>query len=68
MKRCASYNQRRRFIYALRVAPKPYSKRYGSYDRRGRIKKRVSIDDRPAVVGRRTPIGNWESDAVIGKG
>ena len=52
----------------LRVASKPYRKRYGSYDRRGKIKGRVSIDDRPAVVDRGNRIGDWEGDTVIGNG
>ncbi len=52
----------------LRVASKPYRKRYGSYDRRGQIKNRVGIDDRPAVVDRGNRIGDWEGDTVIGKG
>ena len=52
----------------LRVASKPYRKRYGHYDRRGKIKNRVSIDERPAVVDRRNRIGDWEGDTVIGKG
>lgn len=52
----------------LRIASKPYRKRYGSYDRRGKIKNRVSIDDRPAVVDRGNRIGDWEGDTVIGKG
>jgi IS30 family transposase len=52
----------------LRVASKPYRKRYGSYDRRGKIKGRVSIDNRPAVVDRGNRIGDWEGDTIIGKG
>lgn len=52
----------------LRVASKPYRKRYGSYDRRGKIKNRVSIDDRPAIVDRGGRIGDWEGDTIIGKG
>jgi transposase, IS30 family len=42
-------------------------KRYGSYNRRGQIIDRISIDDRPAVVDRRSRIGDWELDTVIGK-
>lgn len=42
-------------------------KRCGSNDRRGQIKGRVSIDDRPAVVDERSRIGDWEADTVIGK-
>ncbi|MGK0404118.1 MAG: IS30 family transposase [Alcanivorax borkumensis] len=52
----------------LRVASKPYRKRYGSNDRRGKIKNRVSIDERPAVVDRCNRVGDWEGDTVIGKG
>lgn len=52
----------------LRIASKPYRKRYGYYDRRGRIKNRVDIDERPAIVDRRTRIGDWEGDTVMGKG
>lgn len=52
----------------LRVASKPYRKRYGSNDRRGKIKNRVSIDERPAVVDRGNRVGDWEGDTVIGKG
>lgn len=52
----------------LRVASKPYRKCYGHYDRRGRIKNRVDIDERPAVVERRSRIGDWEGDTVLGKG
>ena len=46
---------------------KPRRKRYGSYDRRGQIRDRVSIDERPAIVERRERIGDWEADTVIGK-
>lgn len=41
-------------------------KRYGSHDRRGLIADRVSIDERPAVVDKRSRIGDWEIDTVIG--
>jgi len=43
-------------------------KRYGSYDRRGRIRNRVSIDQRPAIVDTRQRLGDWEVDTIIGKG
>lgn len=52
----------------LRVASKPYRKRYGSNDRHGKIKNRVSIDERPTVVDRGNRVGDWEGDTVIGKG
>jgi IS30 family transposase len=43
-------------------------KRYGGYDRRGKLKNRVSIDQRPAIVDTRQRLGDWEVDTIIGKG
>ena len=51
----------------LRMASKPYRKRYGSYNRRGKIKNRVDIDDRPEIVDCRSRIGDREGDTVMGK-
>jgi IS30 family transposase len=42
-------------------------RRYGSYDRRGQLKGRVSIDERPAIVDRRSRLGDWEGDTIIGR-
>ncbi len=42
-------------------------KRYGAYDRRGRIPGRISIEQRPAIVETRQRLGDWEGDTVIGK-
>lgn len=42
-------------------------KRYGSYDRRGKMPNRVSIEERPVIVEERTRIGDWEVDTIIGK-
>ena len=42
-------------------------KRYGSTDRRGQLKNRVSIDHRPRIVEERSRIGDWEVDTVIGR-
>jgi transposase, IS30 family len=47
---------------------KKRKKRYGSYQRRGALVNQVSIDKRPAIVDRKTRIGDWEVDTVIGKG
>ncbi|RCX21959.1 IS30 family transposase [Thioalbus denitrificans] len=46
---------------------KPRRKRYGAYERRGRLSNQVSIDERPAIVARRGRIGDWEADTIIGK-
>ncbi len=47
---------------------KPPRKRCASgQERRGMIKNRVSIDERPEIVGQKTRMGDWEGDTVIGK-
>lgn len=46
---------------------KTYRKRYGSYERRGKIKNRISIEKRPKIVDKRQRIGDWEGDTIIGK-
>jgi len=51
----------------LRHSSKKRKKRYGSYDRRGQIKGRISIDDRPAIVDAKKRLGDWEIDTIIGK-
>lgn len=42
-------------------------KRYGSYECRGIIKNRRSIEERPAIVDSKERIGDWEADTIIGK-
>ncbi|MCH8317950.1 MAG: IS30 family transposase [Bacteroidetes bacterium] len=51
----------------LRTASKKYRKRYGSYDRRGKIPNRISIDHRSQEVNTRASFGHWEVDTLIGK-
>ncbi len=43
-------------------------KRYGKYDRRGKLPNRVSIEERPEVVEQRERLGDWEIDTLVGKG
>ena len=38
-----------------------------SVNKRGQIRNRVSIDERPDIVERKTRLGDWEIDTVIGK-
>ncbi len=52
----------------LRCAAKKRRKRYGSYDRRGRLEGKRHISDRPADVEHRRSIGHWEIDTVMGVG
>lgn len=47
---------------------KPRRKRYASgQERRGTIKNRVGVDERPVIVEQKSRIGDWEGDTVIGK-
>lgn len=47
---------------------KPPRKRYASgQERRGTLKNRVSINDRPENVEQKTRIEDWDGDTVIGK-
>lgn len=55
-------------LYRHLRCQKQRRKRYGSYNRRGQLIDRVSIDERPAVVDLRSRIGDWELDTIIGKG
>jgi IS30 family transposase len=43
-------------------------KRYGSVraQRRGQIKDRVSIDERPSIVENYERVGDWEADTIVG--
>jgi IS30 family transposase len=52
----------------LRHRRKRYRKRYGSHDRRGQLRNRVSISERPAEVENRERLGDWEGDTVHGVG
>jgi IS30 family transposase len=42
-------------------------KRYGAYDRRGRLTGCHSIEMRPAIVARKRRVGDWEADTIIGR-
>lgn len=54
-------------LYRFLRCQKQRKKRYGAPDRRGQIKDRVSIDERPDIVNDRSRVGDWEADTVIGK-
>ena len=54
-------------LYRHLRCQKKRRKRYGSYDRRGTLPNRVSIEVRPQIVDQRHRIGDWEVDTVIGK-
>jgi IS30 family transposase len=50
----------------LRGAHKQRRKRYAAYDSRGRLAGKKMIGERPAVVERRSRLGDWEIDTVHG--
>ena len=56
-------------LYKHLRCQKKRRKRYGtkSHDRRGQIKDRVSIDKRPKIVEKKSRIGDWEGDLIIGQ-
>jgi len=54
-------------LYRHLRCQKQRRQRYGSYNRRGQLIDRISIDERPAVVESRSRIGDWELDTIIGK-
>jgi IS30 family transposase len=51
----------------LRNQGKKYRKRGAEKDKRGSIKNRVSIHERPAIVDEKARLGDWEGDTIIGK-
>ena len=52
----------------LRVASKKYRKRYGSgKNKRGIIKDKISIDERPEYINNKQSAGHWEIDTIVGK-
>ncbi|MGH8574565.1 MAG: IS30 family transposase [Gammaproteobacteria bacterium] len=52
----------------LRGAPKRCRKRYGSYERRGRLTGKRPITERPVSIATRVEGGHWEMDTVLGTG
>jgi len=54
-------------LYTYLRCKKQRRKRYGAYDRRGKLSNQVSIDERPAIVESREREGDWEVDTIIGK-
>jgi transposase, IS30 family len=51
----------------LRQSNRQRKKHCGAKDKRGQIRNRVSIDERPEIVAQKTRLGDWEIDTVIGQ-
>jgi IS30 family transposase len=54
-------------LYRHLRCQKKRRKRYGTYDRRGKLPNCRSIEERPAVVTLRKRLGDWEVDTLLGK-
>ena len=54
-------------LYKHLRCQKQRRKRYGTYDRRGKLPNCRSIEERPAMVSTRKRLGDWEVDTLIGK-
>jgi IS30 family transposase len=54
-------------LYKHLRCQKKRRKRYGMYDRRGKLPNCRSIEERPASVNTRKRLGDWEVDTLIGK-
>ena len=52
----------------LRCSPKLRRKRHNSYDSRGHLAGKRHISERPPCVDKRSAVGHWEIDTVVGKG
>ena len=52
----------------LRQRGKRYNKRAGKNAGCGLIPNRIDISERPAIVTRKTRLGDWEGDTVVGAG
>ena len=53
---------------SLRRRGKRYNNRAGKTAGRGLIPNRIDISERPAIVARKTRLGDWEGDTVVGAG
>ena len=54
-------------LYRNLRCQKKRRKRYGTYDRRGKLPNCRSIEDRPAIVSTRKRLGDWEVDTLSGR-
>jgi IS30 family transposase len=54
-------------LYRHLRSQKKRRKRYGTYDRRGKLPNCRSIEERPAIVSTRKRLGDWEVDTLLGR-
>ncbi len=51
----------------LRHGLKKNRTKYGTQDYRGKMKDRISIDERPSIVEEQSRVGDFELDTIVGK-
>jgi transposase, IS30 family len=54
-------------LYKHLRCQKQRRKRYGTYNRRGKLLNCRSIEERPAIVNNRKRLGDWEVDTLLGR-
>ena len=54
-------------LYKHLRCQKKRRKRYGTYDRRGKLPNCHSIEERPAIANSRKRLGDWEADTILGR-
>jgi IS30 family transposase len=54
-------------LYRHLRCQKKRRKRYGKYDRRGKLRNCRNIEERPKLVNCRKRLGDWEADTLLGK-
>jgi IS30 family transposase len=54
-------------LYKHLRCQKQRRKRYGTYNRRGKLPNCHSIEERPPVVNTRKRLGDWEVDTILGR-
>lgn len=53
-------------LYKHLRCQKKRRKRYGTYERRGKLPNCRSIEERPTIVNARKRLGDWEVDTILG--
>jgi len=53
-------------VYKCLRSKKPYRKKYGSLSRHA-LDSRISIDERPEIVDKKSRIGDWEVDTMVSR-
>lgn len=54
-------------LYTHLRCQKKRRKRYGTYDRRGKLPNCRSIEERPVIANARKRLGDWEADTILGR-